>query len=914
MCHRVEKYATQCERGQALADLLDSIRLAKLPSFFMGGGQCSVKFVLSPPDEEVFSVNILPQSLPLTENDIYELLDLLTAELGNFFHFTGRDLYFPPAWSLHDPEYVAVEQTLLLPLVWQGRVVAALRLRGVGKKEFRRVQAKLPEITTLALESLSRARAAMLDASTGLYREEEIYSRIADSAGHIRDILARAPVAGDLGASSSLCHFCVGIVIVRLCSSRQIVEYGGYSFLERCLGRLASVLKKNLPKDALPARAGRCDFAVLLPSVSGRGACQKVANALLESMSKIELDDPRLPGHAGIYLSAGHALFPQDMRTLELRLSPYDQGRELLERARLAASMAAQKGAGTIMPFVRILQDGGVVLQTFGMGRLVINLGLQAKAREGLRFALHDGKTGRLKADVVLLQVGNREGIAEVVHLVDPACLPERGDTLALVDESSTLGAATDLGVAENVPRIHPSSMEAQGETGDNASRAPSVRGSEVVDSGKAKGRLEEKNGNNWNGGESAGNNFTGATLYCFGHGEFMHQYARVCEERDPFSLVLLRIDSGSVQDLPGGRTTLAQADGSVRENVMVAPEANSEVLARSLALWQPLAATVRSFAGFYGVNGLIFCHPGETSGLLERYQEFCRTLEENGIHAAIGLASWPLLQYGRGEMIECVLKALEYALLLPKPRVGICGSQAITISADRRYSQGDVFGAIEDYKLALLADPGNSLAWNSLGVSLAALGRYSEARRYFLRSLEQSKEASERAQANYNLGTVCQQLSEDGEATSYYKACLEDDSSYVYALVRLGQLAEKHGELDVALSYYEKAARSEHAAGRQGESSISLRCLARVAVRKCNKGEARRLLSEALRRNPDDAQAMLMLAELYLGEKGAADIAEILVHHSLSLVNQSRGWHVLARALRAQGRDDEAVQAELKA
>jgi len=73
-------------------------------------------------------------------------------------------------------------------------------------------------------------------------------------------------------------------------------------------------------------------------------------------------------------------------------------------------------------------------------------------------------------------------------------------------------------------------------------------------------------------------------------------------------------------------------------------------------------------------------------------------------------------------------------------------------------------------------------------------------------------------------------------------------------------------------------------------------------------------MLSDALRRNPDDASAMLMLAELYLKEHGAADIAEMLARHSLGIVSQPRGWALLAEALRRQGRDEDAALCEVKA
>lgn len=155
--------------------------------------------------------------------------------------------------------------------------------------------------------------------------------------------------------------------------------------------------------------------------------------------------------------------------------------------------------------------------------------------------------------------------------------------------------------------------------------------------------------------------------------------------------------------------------------------------------------------------------------------------------------------------MPDCALKALEYALLLPEPRVGVCNSLALNISADRRYSLGDVFGAVEEYKLALLADAGNVMAWNSLGVCMAALGRRHEARRHFLEALRHKPEPAAAEQIYYNLGTVCQGLGERRAATRYYRQCVKLAPEHLYAHIRLGQLCEQGGRRAEARRCYER-------------------------------------------------------------------------------------------------------------
>ena len=77
-----------------------------------------------------------------------------------------------------------------------------------------------------------------------------------------------------------------------------------------------------------------------------------------------------------------------------MHLEMHDQARLCMDRARLAADVAGQEADGAqavecrIMPFARILQEGGMVLESLPMGRVRLSLGRQAKAREGMRFAL----------------------------------------------------------------------------------------------------------------------------------------------------------------------------------------------------------------------------------------------------------------------------------------------------------------------------------------------------------------------------------------------------------------------------------------------------------------------------------------------------------------------------------------------
>lgn len=314
-------------------------------------------------------------------------------------------------------------------------------------------------------------------------------------------------------------------------------------------------------------------------------------------------------------------------------------------------------------------------------------------------------------------------------------------------------------------------------------------------------------------------------------------------------------------------------------------------------------------FGGRFGGNSVIFFHPVRSMTDLEPvYVRICQVLAQRGIDAVAGLAAYPFLQYRKGEILECCQKALDFALLLPEQRVGAFGSLALNISADKRYSQGDVFAAVEEYKSALLADAGNAMAWNSLGVCMAALSRHNEARRYFKEALKRSPDDGATL---YNLGVVCQNLGEKRSAARHFRACIKADPTHIFGHIRLGQMAERSGRLKDARAFHSRAATLEDQSGT-GNSGLSRRHLARVALRQRKPHEARELLHEALVRNPQDALAMQMLAALYLDGGEDPGMAEMLARQSAGLhPDNKQTWLLLARALQALGREKDAMAAQ---
>lgn len=811
---------------------------------------------------------------------------LLMQELGKFIQCSHHALYFPTTHAPRQPELLPRERRLLLPLYRQGSLLGVLMLHGVKVRDARILLPQLPAIADLCLELLARVKATRVDAVTGLATENVLYGSMEDEAARVREIFAD-PSRGD-GQSSPLHRLCMGLVLLHFSNGREIVGRMGFRFADELMRRAAEALQEELPSDVVAARVGRFGMALLLPSVSGRSACQKMAEAALARMAGAAMPAPLTGRTIRPRLSAGHAVYPQDMEGAELRLPMFEQARMLMERARLAARMTSQPGAPRVMPFARILQDGGTVLRALPQGRVRVGLGAQAKAREGMRFAVwgssgQEGSGNQYKGEVVLLQVREFHSVAETVHLADATAPLEAGDRLSLLEVPSLAAS-------------HPHTPGGKAAVAD-ASGTPGQEGTAAADKeteeASAAGSVQEVRARIpvLEDGSCAG---------IYGHGDFLHLFAQEKERTGRFVLAIVRVD--------------------------VPHDARQEAaLGECLAAWRqiPELCAGEPLAGLYGSNALIFFHADSSAEtLLPHYAALCTRLEGAGLPVSAGLAGYPLLHYRKGEMPDCALKALEYAQLLPSPRAGLCNSLALNISADRRYALGDVFGAIDEYKLALLADAENVLARNSLGVCMAALGRYHEARRHFLEALrykgDAGPERQERiAQTHYNLGTVCQQLGERRAAARYYRECIKDAPEHVYAHLRLGQLCEEGGRRNEARRFYELAAAIEDRQAEQaGEPrpSLARRYLARLAARQRHGGEARELLHDTLLRNPFDAAAMLLLARLYLDGDEDPAMAELLARKSVGLRDTPEGWQVLARALRALGREEEASLAEAHA
>lgn len=319
------------------------------------------------------------------------------------------------------------------------------------------------------------------------------------------------------------------------------------------------------------------------------------------------------------------------------------------------------------------------------------------------------------------------------------------------------------------------------------------------------------------------------------------------------------------------------------------------------------------ALAARHGENGLIFFHQDRDARECRPfYLKLAGEAKKRNLILACGLFEWPFLNFAKNRAETCAFKALEYAWLLPEPKIGVFDSLALNISADKNYHRGDAYKAREEYEQALLADPENWLARNSLGVCLAAMGKLDEAMEHFQNALANCDDNSLKAKICYNLGALYQKRKDEKNARVHFRRSLKYDEKHVYSWLKLGQLYESAGKRMNARKLYERAL----ALGAEDRESASVaqRYLARLDAAMAETKKARSRLHDLLERNPEDAASMTLLAQIYLKNRDDPELAEFLARKSAGLSDRPEAWRTLAEALAAQGKGEEAEAAGRRA
>lgn len=779
------------------------------------------------------------KKIDIKQSDLLELEKDLSLILKDFISFNSLSFYFPVAREEFTTSFLPEEALLLAPLNYHDKRVGMIRVEGIDKKAAKAILPFIEKIASLALEKTLQEKLGHREPDTGLVSEEYLYRMMEDTLDSVRN--SQNIPDSTYTHEQNLYKLCLGMIIIRWQDENFASRQHDHQFSLHLYKRLAQILARNVPEDALAASSGKFEGQhefVILFNTPGRKACHKLAREILEKMLEERFSD-RLSGKKyQPQLLAGHALYPQDMAGDEMALPLIIQALKLRDRARLAATLinvTPYSGIEErILAFSNIIKKGGIVLDYQGKDKVRINIGKNANLKAGTRFFVwgknpHENRKF-LKGQLSVISVDATESIAEIFYLNQAEHLPEKGDSLTQSED-----AYEDYIYGE-----------------DNQAS--------ILD-GEISGRQA-----------------------------FLESLPRLTKAASRFVIIICRYKSFTNATL------------------------NLEDLLQSFIaeLDKNTGSFAKPFIGEYGKERLIIFWPDmNASNAAKIFSRMAETLPPD-VGYACGIAQYPYLDFGKAEIERNALKALEYAELLPAPHIGIFDSMAMTISADKKFSLGDNYAAIEEYKKAILADPANVVARTSLGVCMAALGKVESAKKLWMETLEYDMDPEMRAKVYYNLGTLCQKNGENQIASFWYRHCLKCFQKHVFAWLRLGQLNEERGRRKSARRYYICAANLAEAESEV--FGIAHRFLARLDASESNENSARSALHKLLLKNPADRASMHLLAELYLKEDGDPAISAMLARKSLQIKESREAWELLARSLSMSGNENDAKIAMLRA
>ncbi len=798
----------------------------------------------------------------LERSDLIELEVHLVHALKKVLTFTSHSLYFPTAYNTPEEiQWIAKERTILIPLHIDSKILGVFMARGAKAREVRRILPNLASLATLCLEHLLCIKQSRTDELTGLARMSRLFLRMEHDAD-----MARSPLvaSADNEYQNTAYKACMGLIVIQCQTLQKLTTELDYMFVNKAISAWGKAIMEDLPKQTLAARSAEYECTILVPAAT-RISCTKLAEEILKRIEKLNISHPHSKRLVKLASVAGLALYPQDMENKRMGLPMSEQAHHLLYKARRAAEIIQEQknyhaARNNILHYTHITADGGIIREILPHGQIITNLGQDVGGEEGQCYSVWDSNN-ICKGEVVLIDVKPNYATAEAI-LHDPAQAWELGD------------------------RLHQEQTTSQ------------------------QGNREQINKKQADKKHSSSNNVLPHSDTLLSHTEFLRRFTWERESKANFTLALLRLKPKNVE-LFGN-----EQEQTLQNLLSLCIDSHNKYEKKDQAELNP-----PTICGKYGQTSLIAFYPTKNAqALYDFYVHLVQKAEEQGMQLAVGIASYPYLKSSKSDILEYCHKALEFALLLPLPQVGLMGSLAFNISADQNYSRGNIFEAVEEYKLALLDDPSNAMAWNSLGVCMAALTRHSEAKQYFKEALKLWKKLppaeqnlSELTATLYNLGTLCQNLEELRSAARYFRQCIKIDSEHYYAHIRLGQLAENAARYSQARHYFNIAAGYEDVHKEYG--GMARRHLARVALRQRKKSEARELIHEALLRNPQDAIALCMLAKLYLDGGEDPSMSEMLARKSVGLRPEySPAWNVLALSLHALGRKEDALHASQKA
>ncbi|MEZ4526197.1 MAG: tetratricopeptide repeat protein [Desulfobacterales bacterium] len=239
------------------------------------------------------------------------------------------------------------------------------------------------------------------------------------------------------------------------------------------------------------------------------------------------------------------------------------------------------------------------------------------------------------------------------------------------------------------------------------------------------------------------------------------------------------------------------------------------------------------------------------------------------------GIAEYPLAHFSRMESLHNARKALEQAELSGAGGTALFDAITLNMNADRLYQQGNVKGAIAEFKSALMLSPSEGNLHNSLGVCYSVLGAYPSA-------LEEFRTAAQllpdEPMPVYNTGLVHLLKGEKDLAMENFLKAHAIGPNVFEILFQLGKLFLDRGEAEKSKLFFQKSLEIRPASGS------AWRYMGKCCAVLGQTDKAIAAYRQAIRLKPDDAISLSALGWLYDLRGENPDIALSFCRHSVQI------------------------------
>ena len=280
------------------------------------------------------------------------------------------------------------------------------------------------------------------------------------------------------------------------------------------------------------------------------------------------------------------------------------------------------------------------------------------------------------------------------------------------------------------------------------------------------------------------------------------------------------------------------------------------------------------------GMLGCFFAQKNQTSPV-ELAQKIKNILTKStNKTVSIGIASYPTINYDRGQILDNAGKAVDHALFYGPDSMVSFDAVSLNISGDILYQNGDIHGAIAEFETALLLDPSDVNIRNSLGVCYGVLGEHGKALKEFNATL---KLDPDEVMALYNIGLVKMLTGKNSEALKYFLDADKKKEEDIFEVAfQIGRVYLDMGKPEMAKEFLERAAELNP------KSWSALHSLGECCAALNMTDKAISAYKKAIRQNPNDAESLSALGYLFdlLGEN--PEITTIFCQQSIDIAPEN--------------------------